>query len=45
MSALIPTIYLFWHYRGFPPGFCQKCLYDLTGNISGICPECGKPVS
>jgi len=22
-----------------------KCAYDLTGNVSGICPECGMPVS
>lgn len=28
-----------------PPGYCRKCLYDLTGNVSGICPECGTPVS
>jgi hypothetical protein len=20
---------------------CPKCFYDLTGNVSGICPECG----
>jgi hypothetical protein len=20
---------------------CQQCLYDLTGNLSGRCPECG----
>ena len=23
---------------------CPKCGYDLTGNESGICPECGNPV-
>jgi hypothetical protein len=23
------------------PGFCQCCGYDLTGNVSGRCPECG----
>ncbi len=22
-------------------GFCTKCGYDLTGNVSGTCPECG----
>lgn len=22
-------------------GLCLTCAYDLTGNISGICPECG----
>lgn len=25
-------------------GRCQSCLYDLTGNVSGICPECGEKV-
>jgi hypothetical protein len=24
-----------------PPGHCQHCGYDLTGNVSGRCPECG----
>ena len=24
-----------------PPGSCKKCGYDLTGNVSGRCPECG----
>lgn len=24
------------------PGHCQKCGYDLTGNTSGRCPECGE---
>ncbi len=23
---------------------CTKCLYNLTGNLSGICPECGTPL-
>ena len=23
------------------PGHCQACGYDLTGNTSGRCPECG----
>ncbi len=23
------------------PGHCGQCGYDLTGNVSGICPECG----
>jgi hypothetical protein len=22
-------------------GLCRHCGYDLTGNVSGVCPECG----
>lgn len=24
------------------PGHCPSCSYDLTGNVSGICSECGR---
>jgi hypothetical protein len=24
--------------------FCLKCGHDLTGNTSGICPECGESI-
>lgn len=24
---------------------CRRCDYDLTGNVSGRCPECGTPIS
>ncbi len=26
------------------PRYCVSCGYDLTANISGVCPECGTPV-
>jgi uncharacterized RDD family membrane protein YckC len=26
-------------------GSCEVCQYDLTANVSGVCPECGTPVS
>ncbi len=29
----------------FPPGHCRHCGYNLAGNISGVCPECGKRVT
>lgn len=39
--------YRHWRHPRYPPppGCCKKCRYDLTGNISGICPECGTPVA
>jgi hypothetical protein len=40
----IATVWL-WHRDRrsciIKPGHCGKCGYDLTGNVSGICPECG----
>jgi hypothetical protein len=40
-----PTVFLFLlDHRRIPPGHCQRCRYDLTGNTSGMCPECGKPI-
>ncbi len=42
VATLIPTVYLFWRCRRLPSGYCQECSYDLTGNVSGVCPECGK---
>jgi len=24
---------------------CPRCDYDLTGNVSGVCPECGESIS
>ncbi len=34
----------FWRHRRFPPGHCSRCGYDLTGNVSGKCPECGAAI-
>jgi hypothetical protein len=28
--------------RRLRKGLCTKCGYDLTGNVSGVCPECGQ---
>ena len=40
----IPTAIL-WH-RDRPPrkGYCLHCGYNLTGNESGVCPECGTKI-
>lgn len=31
-------------YRRRRRGLCLKCGYDLTGNVTGVCPECGTKV-
>ncbi len=31
--------------RPFPEGFCKACFYNLEGNQSGVCPECGTAVA
>ena len=28
----------------FHPWICRTCSYDLTGNVSGVCPECGTKI-
>ena len=41
----IVLLFLHEHYRRmrlFPR--CLNCGYQLTGNTSGICPECGEPI-
>lgn len=27
-----------------PPNACRNCGYNLTGNASGTCPECGRRI-
>ena len=45
LSAIYPTIAFLrgplrrWRRRR--KGLCVKCGYDLTGNVTGTCPECG----
>lgn len=31
--------------RREPPNRCRNCAYDLTGNVSGVCPECGTEIT
>ena len=37
---------LLWYLdrRRHSPGHCRKCGYNLTGNVSGRCPECGQTI-
>ena len=32
-------------YKRLAAGQCIRCGYDLTGNVSGTCPECGIAIS
>ena len=44
LATILLTAFLWWRdRRRIPPGHCQTCGYDLTGNVSGRCPECGEP--
>jgi hypothetical protein len=48
LFAAYPTIAFIrgplWRWRRRRKGLCVKCGYDLTGNVSGVCPECGTEV-
>ena len=41
---LYPTLPIIKKRRRRKHGLCVKCAYDLTGNESGICPECGTEI-
>jgi len=46
LVVALPTVFLWWRdRRRIPPGHCRNCGYDLTGNVSGVCPECGMALS
>jgi hypothetical protein len=45
VAIAVPTTVLWWlDRRRLAPGHCPCCGYDLTGNVSGRCPECGAQV-
>ncbi len=46
--AVYPVIVLVRYFAvlGVPqPGHCRNCGYNLTGNVSGVCPECGERIA
>jgi hypothetical protein len=43
-AGLLVVSFLTWPPRR-RPGCCSECGYDLTGNESGVCPECGAGVA
>lgn len=44
VAGLTPWLFRLWHRARRKPGHCRFCDYDLTGNVSGKCPECGTPI-
>ncbi len=43
LMVVVPTASLWIRDRPLQRrGFCSNCGYDLTGNVSGTCPECGR---
>jgi hypothetical protein len=41
----VPPAHFWWRdRRRIPLNCCQGCGYDLMGNVSGVCPECGKRI-
>jgi hypothetical protein len=44
-SSVRPALWLRRRLRTRRPGTCLACGYDLTGNVSGVCPECGRALS
>lgn len=44
LSASIALLRSLLRRRRIPNGYCQNCGYNLTGNVSGVCPECGEKI-
>ena len=44
LTAILPVTWVVSLVRRKRTGLCSNCAYNLTGNASGICPECGTPI-
>jgi hypothetical protein len=44
LAPLLGVIRRWRSIRRSPHGFCARCGYNLTANVSGTCPECGTPI-
>ncbi|MBI5863398.1 MAG: hypothetical protein HZB38_02580 [Planctomycetes bacterium] len=45
IGLLIVTALIRLLRRRQKPGECRRCFYNLHGNTSGRCPECGTPIA
>jgi hypothetical protein len=41
----LPTLWMWWLDQRPGRGMCRTCGYNLTGNTTGRCPECGTPIN
>jgi hypothetical protein len=44
LLVAVPTFLVWWKRPRRRRGHCPQCNYDLTGNVSGTCPECGAAI-
>lgn len=44
LFVAMPTVILWRREARGPVGCCAHCGYDLTGNVTGVCSECGLAV-
>jgi hypothetical protein len=45
LMILVPWLFYEWRaWHAVWRELCRRCGYDLTGNVSGVCPECGAGV-
>jgi hypothetical protein len=44
LPAAVLTMFVWHRGKPAPPNGCSACRYDLTGNTSGVCPECGERI-
>lgn len=45
IPPMLSVLFGFLRLRRRRGHVCFKCTYDLTGNTSGACPECGTPIA
>lgn len=44
LLPIVPVSFWIWHSDRHPKSGCINCRYNLTGNVSGVCPECGSVI-
>lgn len=44
VGSIVARLWVWYRDHRLPEGSCQTCSYDLTGNVSGVCPECGTKI-